>query len=155
MTEFITATPAIPDRDGERMVDTKSRNEYEALQDVAANEHVKGKPYSGSAEALALKQAFVLGANTSLQWEGNTIQLVKAMIEGRKWGLRQRSSRRLVAVGRKAAAFHTKEITYDLNRPHVVEAAGLPQWEPQSDPSEKFPKPDHDLIRKQRIEDEL
>lgn len=75
-----------------RMVDIQPPELYEDLRNVAANEFVLANPsFDGSAEALALKQAFVLGANTSLQFTDRHVRLIQAVIAGRKWGLSKRS----------------------------------------------------------------
>ena len=64
-----------------------------------------------------------------------------------------RSHRRLVVVGKKAAAFSTMDIRIDNTSISDAGLIGLAAWNPRnpSEPSE----PDYDLIRKQRIEDEL
>jgi hypothetical protein len=62
-------------------------------------------------------------------------------------------SARLVVTGRVRPQFTTLEVNYDWrtgNDPKVI-AAGLPPWNPQSQESE----PDHDFMRKQRIEQDL
>ena len=60
---------------------------------------------------------------------------------------------RLVVTGRVQSKFSTVEMNYDWRTgddPKVI-AAGLPPWNPQSQES----KPDHDFMRKQRIEQDL
>jgi len=154
MAEFITQIEAAPQRDGARMVDTPSENEYAALRELAASGGIRvRRPRASAGEAAALRDAFEMGANTSLQFEGNIHAIVRAVLDGRKWALRRRSSRRLVVTGRIGPGATTIEMTYDSTPQHEVEAAGLPQWEPVSETT--TPEPDHDLIRKQRIEDEL
>lgn len=63
---------------------------------------------------------------------------------------------RIVVVGHiKAGKSRTIDMRVDnhpADHPKTV-AAGLIPWLPA--PKERFPKPDHDLIRKQRIEDRL
>lgn len=49
-------------------------------------------------------------------------------------------------TGRKKAPYSTMETT-------IMRLDGDPQWFPKLSPDE--PEPDHDLIRKQRIEDAL
>lgn len=63
---------------------------------------------------------------------------------------------RLVAIGTKVPAFRTRTLRVDnrFGQNSEVIAAGLPQWTPQEKPT-RFPKPDQDLIRKQRIEDAI
>lgn len=64
-----------------------------------------------------------------------------------------RSHRRLVVVGKKAAAFSTMDTRIDNTSISDAVSVGLPAWNPRtpSEPSE----PDYDLIRKQGIEDQL
>jgi hypothetical protein len=60
--------------------------EYGSVQNDAANEHVKGRSYSGSYHALAMKQAFVLGANTvDYPFEDQ----IEAVLAGRAWAREQ------------------------------------------------------------------
>lgn len=169
-----------------RMVDIQPNELYEELRNVAANGWVNTKgDYSGSYEALALKQAFTLGANTSAQFPGSHVKLLQAVMAGRKWGLHKTSSRRLVVAGKIRAGFPTMEMTIDSSDDDTVAAAGLPQWRPQHPPETEpepepdgwcreesceyrnwrsgsmpthmrgpsCPSPDHDLKRKQEIED--
>jgi hypothetical protein len=66
-------------------------SEYEIAQNIAANNFTYDKNYYGSYEALALKQGFVLGANTSLQFsEDRLMMLIEAVQAGRKWGQAER-----------------------------------------------------------------
>lgn len=62
-------------------------------------------------------------------------------------------TRRLVMTGRKLAKFRTIYQVIDNNSRERVAAAGLPQWHPE--PSGNKPEPDHDLIRKQKTEQEI
>jgi len=54
---------------------------------------------------------------------------------------------RLIAIGRKQAAYHTVDVTFSSRDP---------EWKPQSTPltrsERRFPKPDQDDVRKQRLE---
>lgn len=70
-----------------RNVDIQPTDLYEAVQDDAANAFVHTQSYGGSAEALALKQLFVAGANTALQFSPGALPLLAALAAGRKWGL--------------------------------------------------------------------
>lgn len=53
---------------------------------------------------------------------------------------------RLIGLGRKKAAFSTRFERY---------ATSDPAWHDKPRPEGRFPKPDHDELRKQEIEDEL
>lgn len=141
---------------GNRMVDIQPPALYEDLCNTAATEFAKGELYDGSYEALALKQAFVLGANTSRQFHGRLTSddLLRAVMAGRKWGLTEQSHRRMVVTGIKLPHYPTISIKVDTSEPDKVAAARLPMW---GDPKAPLPvsETDGDLLRKQRIEDQL
>jgi hypothetical protein len=162
MTEFKITKLEPKVSETERMVDTQPKDVYEQLQTVAAVDYVNTRDWDGSAEALALRQAFDLGSNTALQFDQMPVRLIQAVMAGRRWGLKRKSTRRLVAIGKKVAAFSTLDIRIDNSTASKAAAAGLPQWSPGASPAAaEFldmlteSEPDHDLQRKQEIEDEL
>jgi hypothetical protein len=154
---------------GNRNVDIQRDTEYGAAQNEAANRWVnEDASYGGSAEALALKQAFVLGSNTALQFPQRHVKIIQAVIAGRKWGMAPRGmsgdpslvsergrhavgvpvsgNRRLVMTGHKRAEFHTMDQTID-------NAAFQQGWTPRA--AKEHVAVDHDERRKQRIEDAI
>jgi hypothetical protein len=64
-------------------------------------------------------------------------------------------ARRLVALGRKRAEFHTVEMRIDNHPETEVAAAGLLPWRPRRDQIADPDEPDYDLLRKLRIESDI
>ena len=72
----------------DRNIDIEPEDGYESIQNEAANAFVSKMEYGGSYEALALKQAFVMGANTATSADAG--DLAYAALMGRRWALSKR-----------------------------------------------------------------
>jgi hypothetical protein len=66
-------------------IDMESRKYHDALN-IEANKYTSSLPYDGSAQAIAVKSAFMVGANTANQFEG-AARLTAALRAGRVWAL--------------------------------------------------------------------
>ena len=141
--------------------------DYTERCDAEANRWVeKDGTYGGSVEALAFKQAFVLGANTSALESHGTIR--RAMLAGRDWGRKPVLSKpRTVEVSETQEAdmldaftearnagdrySNDEEITALQNA--LMMALGLLGIDEPDNDDDDEPEVDPDLHRKQLAED--